>query len=464
MVLLEQARKQEPTLRGTRPEPAGYQVINKTPLENWIRQRLAVHAPLTSSDIAAYQLEKLKEVVAYARERSPFYRELFAGIGPMNSLADFERLPFTTPAHVREQGLRMVCTSLGEIERIVTLQTSGTTGASKRLFFTGGDLESTIDFFANGMSTMVEAGETVIIFLPGEQPDSVGDLLARGLDRIGVKAVIHGPVRDDAAARAEIMRHRGACLVGIPTQILSLACGAGSDVIPTGWVKSVLLSTDYVPAAIGERLEKRWGCRLFTHYGMTETGLGGGVECEAREGYHLREADLYTEIVDPLTGQPVADGVEGEVVFTTLTRTGMPLIRYRTGDRARMLTEPCPCGSVLRRLGPVRGRFEAAVPLGHGLSLTMPILDEALFAIDGVLNYAAEVRRFADQDQLHLCLQVSAGKEERIAREAVAMLLRKEPVAPLFRQKALVLRSITFDTAGWFTTGTGKRQIKDCRE
>jgi phenylacetate-CoA ligase len=80
------------------------------------------------------------------------------------------------------------------------------------------------------------------------------------------------------------------------------------------------------------------------------------VECAARQGYHWREADLYFEIVDPVTGQPLPDGEAGEIVFTTLTRQGMPLIRYRTGDISRFLPGPCACGAVLRRLATIQGR------------------------------------------------------------------------------------------------------------
>lgn len=442
--------------------------MKKTPLENWVRDKVLPRGEraLTPHLIEQYQLEKLREVVSYARHKSPFYRRLFSGTGEqgIESLEAFSRLPFTTPADVREQGMRMLCTSQDEIERIVTLQTSGTTGDAKRLFFTAEDLELTVDFFSHGMATMVDAGATVIIFLPGERPDSVGDLLSRALGRIGVKSVVWGPVRDLPAARAEILRHDSPCLVGIPTQILALARGTEGEKIPAGWVNSVLLSTDYLPAAIREELERLWGCRVFDHYGLTETGLGGGVECGAGNGYHLREADLYTEIIDPDTCQPIADGRPGEVVFTTLTRHGMPLVRYRTGDLARMISDPCPCGTVLRRLGRVQGRIEARVNLRQGMSISMATLDESLFPISGLLNFTAEVTETAGQDQLHLCIQVCKGEEERIAREAVAVLLRSEPVAPLFRQRALTVGSITFNTDGWLTNGTGKRQIKDFRQ
>jgi phenylacetate-coenzyme A ligase PaaK-like adenylate-forming protein len=87
-----------------------------------------------------------------------------------------------------------------------------------------------------------------------------------------------------------------------------------------GRVESVLLTSDYAPRAITETLERVWGCRVFSHYGMTEMGLGGGVECEALDGYHLREADLYFEVIDHETKEACPDGRVGEVVFTTLTR------------------------------------------------------------------------------------------------------------------------------------------------
>jgi phenylacetate-coenzyme A ligase PaaK-like adenylate-forming protein len=441
--------------------------MNKTPLENWIRDILLPTGAgeLTRERIENYQLERLQEQVAFARQESLFYRQHLAELGAerIPDLQRFSQLPFTTAADLNEQGLKMLCTPLDQIERIVTLQTSGTTGESKRVFFTAEDLEATAEFFRIGMSTLVGPGETVIIFLPGERPDSVGNLLAKALANLGVKPVVFGAVTDFPAAREVILQHPSACLVGIPTQILTLARTDLAKSIQPGWIKNILLSTDYVPLAIQSELERLWGCQVLAHYGMTETGLGGGVECEAGMGYHLREADLYTEIIDPETGLRLPDGCTGEVVFTTLRRRGMPLIRYRTGDLARVIPELCPCGTALKRLGRVQGRIDSTLRLQQGSRLSMPALDEALFPIAGLLNFTASVTSSAGQDQLHLCLQVCAGEEERIARESLAVLLRTEPVAPLFRERALSMGSINFSQAGWFTSGTKKRQISDQR-
>ena len=119
------------------------------------------------------------------------------------------------------------------------------------------------------------------------------------------------------------------------------------------------MTTHDVPRAIAETLEKAWDCRVFNHYGMTEMGLGGGVECEALAGT-TRDADLYFEVVDHESGQAVPDGKKGEVVFTTLTRRGMPLYTIQDRGQGRFIPQPCPCGTALRRMEPVRGRWEGA--------------------------------------------------------------------------------------------------------
>ena len=111
----------------------------------------------------------------------------------------------------------------------------------------------------------------------------------------------------------------------------------------------VLLSADMAPFSIRQRIEKLWECTTFNHYGLTETGWGCAVECRAGQGCHIRELDVYVEIVDE-NGQTLQDGKWGEIVVTTLGRTSFPLIRYRTGDEGRMLPGICPCGSPLKRI------------------------------------------------------------------------------------------------------------------
>lgn len=369
-----------------------------TPLDSWINQKIANPAKLTRKALEEYQLEKLRETLDLVRRKSPFYqRHLSTAPSQLTRLSDLAQFPFTTPQDIRDYGLQFLCVSQDEIQRVVTLDTTGTTGQPKRLYFTQEDQDLTLDFFHVGMTTFTEPGDRVLIMLPCERIGSVGDLLATALQRLGAHPIKHGIVRD-VSHTLEVMRaEKIDSLVGIPIQTLELACRS-RDIR----LKSVLLSTDHVPNALARAVERAWGCIVYNHYGMTEMGLGGGVECQARRGYHLREADMLFEIVQPETGLPVADGETGEVVFTTLTRNGMPLIRYRTGDISRFIPGECPCGTSLKTLERVRTRITGMVPMIDGGQLSIADLDEALFSIEGVYDYQATVSHPAERDTLQL--------------------------------------------------------------
>lgn len=368
-----------------------------TPLDRWIQQKTGGSSarPLTRRDISRYQLRGLYDIIAYVRRRSSFYKQHFRGVSenPLRSLKDLQSCPFTTADDIRRDPFRFLCVSRDEVARVVTLNTSGSTGFSKRFFFTEQDLELTIDFFHHGMSVMARPGRTVMIFMPGESPGSVGDLLARGLARMNVNAIRHGPVYDVEVAIREIAGCGAHCLVALPVQALSLVRRPEFGRIPPGQIKSVLLSADYVPGPIIREIENKLHCRVFQHYGMTEIGYGGAVECAALSGGHYREADLYMEIVDPESGNPLQKGEWGEIAVTTLTRRAMPLIRYLTGDIGRFIPEPCPCGTVLERLDKVRGRKNGQITLSGGGAISLPALDETVFQIPEVLDYRVELIR-----------------------------------------------------------------------
>ncbi len=398
--------------------------ITITPLDAWAARKTgAGRGGLTRGHLARYQLAQLQATIAWARRKSPFYRALLAGrpaSGPA-SLAEFSRFPFTAAEDLRCHGPRFLCVSQNDISRVVTLDSSGTTGDPKRLYFTSVDQEATIDFFRAGMAGLTTAGDRVLILLPGERPGGVGDLLATALRRSGIHPVPHGPVADIPAALAVLARERINCLVGIPAQVLALARWGENAGQPLR-VKSVLLSTDHVPRAVVSELKRIWGCDVFEHYGMTELGLGGGTDCAAHAGYHLHEADFFFEIVDPVTGDPVPEGGEGEVVVTTLARRGMPLIRYRTGDLSRLLPGPCPCGSLLQRLAPVAGRKDGAVSLsGHG-SIALAALDEVLYAVPGLIAFTAAVDSFARAARLTIAASFAAEPDGERVRAISAAL------------------------------------------
>ncbi|MFN8528160.1 MAG: AMP-binding protein [Anaerolineae bacterium] len=392
--------------------------MNRTPLEAWIAAKIGQSkGPLTRSALEVYQGNALVETVTWARQRSRFYRHTFAKLPPISGLSDLTQLPFTTAEDLCRDPLQFVCVSQDDIQRVVTLDTTGTTGSPKRLYFTKADQELTTDFFHHGMTTFTDPGDRVLILLPGQTPGSVGDLLAVALKRFGAVPVKYGPVINPLDTIEVIRRESIDVIVGVPVHLLSLVrCD------PSLRLKSVLFATDHVSDPIRAALERAWGCQTFDHYGMTEMGLGGGVECEARRGYHLREADLLFEVIDPLNGTPVADGVYGEIVFTTLTRRGMPLIRYRTGDWGRFIPGKCLCGAALRTLERVGARVKGRIALNGGSSgiLTIGMLDHVLFAHPAVVNYAAALSCKDAREVLTLTVQ---SNDPQLNRGRLAALL-----------------------------------------
>ena len=364
-------------------------MFNSTPLDSWVAAKAGL-GTLSRDGLNRYQLRKLRETLRWAQIHSPFYAQRLRGVteDDIESLSDVEQLPFTTARDLREDAGGFLCVSQSEVSRVVTLKTSGTSGEPKRVYFTAADQELAIDFFHHGMSTLAEPGDRVLIALPHERSGSVGDLLAAGVRRLDATPVAFGPVVDPACALAVMARENVACAVGVPTELLA---AARCDSLPKPRLRSVALCGDHVPASIVQALKQEWGCEVFEHYGSTEMGLGGGVDCAAHDGYHLREADLYFEIVSPANGAPAGPGEYGAVVFTTLTRRGMPLIRYRTGDISRLLSGRCACGSLVQRLERVRRRTDGQISLGPYGELSIAELDEALFAVPGVTGFTAAI-------------------------------------------------------------------------
>ncbi|HWQ40550.1 MAG TPA: AMP-binding protein [Desulfosporosinus sp.] len=440
--------------------------IKTTSLEPWIKRKITGDSSgaLTRKEIEDYQLVKLQETLDWVNIKSRFYTRLFSGLNcKISSFQDMLKLPFTTSEDLKDNPLDFLCVSQNEISRIVTLQSSGTTGKPKRLFFTEADQELTIDFFHHAMLTLVRMGDRVLILLPGDTPGSVGDLLKIGLERAGVIGIVHGLVTDPEATLEQIKREKINILVGIPTQVLSLARVKNSKVnLFALSLKSVLLSTDYVPKVIVQELEKAWGCKVFNHYGMTEMGLGVGIECKGFCGYHLREADLYIEIIDPSSGLPVVDGQLGDVVFTSLTRTAMPLIRYRTGDMSRYIPGPCVCNTILKRLELIKSRDR--VYLTQADYLTMADFDEVLFELENVLDFQLTLTGGRQEQQLRLDVKLK-GLVRLEIENLVLKALDKIPVVRAARQNGSlrVFPYFVSSSAVISQKGTAKRQIQDKR-
>ncbi|WP_318649416.1 DVU_1553 family AMP-dependent CoA ligase [Desulfovibrio desulfuricans] len=351
----------------TQPSIAGF---GSCPLDIWLaRQCGARSSGELPGRLAIAQTALLRSTLRQAVLGAFYAARLRECNLDITSVDDLERLPFTTAEDLRNWG-DFLCVSQGDVQRMVTLHTSGTTGQPKRLAFTDADLARTRDFFAVGMSQLVGAGQRLAVLLPGaERPDGVADLLRQALGAAGVDVLapppeVHATPSPDADPCAEpgkalaqwLEQAKPHCLVAAPAQ-LALLLKHFPHRGPQG-LAGILTSAEPLDDALGLALRRAWQCEILDHYGLTETAYGCAVECPAHQGFHVRELDVLIEIVDISGRKILAPGEEGEVVITTLQRQAMPLVRYRTGDVACLLPAPCACGSPLRRLGPVRGRIE----------------------------------------------------------------------------------------------------------
>jgi len=362
-----------------------------TPLDAWVHN-------ITGDDIQKYRLKQINATLRLA-QKSQYYRMSLPE--RIESMSQFESLPTIDAGTLTRAGAQLACAPHSEIARIVTLMTSGSTDTPKRVFFSEHDLELTVDYFANGLRELASRGDVMAILLPCERPDGVGDLIARALMRIPVKPVRHGLVGSLAACVADLKNSNARSLVGTPVQTLAAARYCAARDIRLN-IDAVLLSTDNIPRIIVSELNKTWGCEVFEHYGMTEMGLGGAIDCRAHNGYHIRENDLFVEILDD-NGRAVAEGEYGEVVITTLTREAMPLIRYRTGDISKLMKDECVCGSRLRRLAPLRGRIGGDVKMACGALVRIIEFDEVLFGITKVSGYT--IKALCDDNLLEINLE-----------------------------------------------------------
>lgn len=357
-----------------------------TSVEKWVMDKTGIEHR-SREELRKYQLYKIKQSICYGKKYSRFYRKYLKNVdeNKIKSFHDFENIPFTFPRHIENNPLDFLCVPQKCISRVVTLETSGTTADKKRIYFTKNDLKSTVQFFYYGMKAIVDGDDRVLILLPGSTYGSIGQLLKIALDKLGVKCFINGVIKNYEIVEKFIEDHDISCIVGMPIQVLKL-----SRIYPKIFLQNidnVLLSTDYVPEILIRELSYRFGCHVFTHYGMTEMGYGGGVECENLDGYHLREADLYFEIIDPVSKKVLEPGNRGEVVFTTLTREGMPFVRYVTGDIASFKNGNCSCGTFLQTMSRVIGRKDNIIRFKDSSFIYMGDLDEIVLSFRKVMDY-----------------------------------------------------------------------------
>jgi phenylacetate-coenzyme A ligase PaaK-like adenylate-forming protein len=449
-------------------------------LHNIIRKKLATEAEfrrwmgretlaqVTRDDVNRYHLFLFKKTLNYATEKSVFYRDLLkkAGINAddIRSMADIAKVPFTTPEDIAQHPYYFACISLGEIERVTTFTSSGTTGPQKKVFVNDHDLERMTDFMAAGMMTVAKEGDVVQIMLPSRRPNDQSDLLSQGVKKMGGTPVVTGtsPISEDQIQKIDEF-HPAVLFASVSRMWRITQETYHQHDLKTKGVKTLFVTSEYLSESMRRQLQNIWNCDVHAHYGMTEMGLGVAVECHAHDGFHYNEADLMVEVIDPKTGEVLGDDAEGELVFTALNREAMPLIRYRTHDLSRLVGNPCKCGaSTLRKFAPITRRRESIVKICSD-ELYPSAFDELLFSIPDVIDYQVTLNKEKKKDNLTFKIEV-VEPDEGIRQIISENLLNHPIIRKSLDGNILVLSPIELVSRGKLTRmNRAKKLIIDVR-
>jgi len=310
---------------------------------------------LDPEERAQEQLERLQSTLNRAYKSVPFYHNQFLnqGIDPaqIESLDDLRKIPFTRREHLSENypyGLFAV--PLRDVVRIHT--TPGTELKPTVSGYTKQDLLLWRQLVARALSA-AGVGRTDIL-----QIDLDPGLTNWGRDyKDGAETIEAGVIPFtilSAEKQLMILRdYKTSVLVtstSAAAQLMHLAFHANLNPNELA-LKTLILVGEPPDVQVREQLEEQLHVKTWAHYGLSEVpGPAIGFECEECKGFHVSEDHFFPEVIDPATGEPVSEGEEGELVLTTLTTRAFPLVRFRTGDRFRILSAPCCCGRTLRSM------------------------------------------------------------------------------------------------------------------
>lgn len=356
------------------------------------------------SDMREYQLHKFRQQMAYVMENSYYYKKKFeaAGIRPedIRTWDDLQKVPITEPADLAAEPLTFLCVSQGKVMR--AFSTSGTTGTRKRLFYTQNDVLNIVDSIAAALKTVGMTEEDMLqIMFPAVAAWDPGLMLDGACKVAGMRSVISSTA--DIDEQIQTMKGNGTTMmIGLTSFLYRVTVLAKDryDLRSFG-MKAIICSAEPLSEAMRREMISSWGCPVLAQYGMTEMGLATSIECDQYDGLHLNDVDFMVECVDPETGKHVDERRPGELIFTSLSMEGSPLIRYRSYDLSCAIEPPCGCGfRTVGKIGKVQGRLDAQTKIGYGQKIYPLLFDEAILPVPGVISYTLQLEREGFRDRL----------------------------------------------------------------
>ncbi|MCF6096829.1 phenylacetate--CoA ligase [Thermovorax subterraneus] len=363
-------------------------------------------------EIKELQLERLRNTLERAYYNVPHYRKVMQEVGfepeDLKSLDDLRRLPFTSKKDLRDNyPYGMFAVPLSEVVRIHS--SSGTTGKPTVVGYTRNDINVWAEIMARTLTTAGVKKSDVIQNAYGYGLFTGGLGVHYGAERIGATII---PVSGGNTKRqVMIMKDYG-------TTVLTCTPSYSLHIAET--IEEMGISKEELKLRIGifgaepwsenmrREIEDRLKLTALDIYGLSEIiGPGVAIECPHKNGLHVQEDHFIVEVIDPKTGEVLPPGERGELVFTSLTKEALPMIRYRTGDISRLIEEPCPCGRTSVRIGRIEGRTDDMIII-RGVNVFPSQIEHVLLEIGQIEpHYQLVIDRVGYLDVLEVHVEVS---------------------------------------------------------
>lgn len=386
---------------------------------------------MSKEDRELLQLLRLRNVAQKAYDNVPYYKKRFdeVGIKPgdIRTLKDIEKLPLTTKDDLRKAypfGMFAV-----PPRKIVEIHTSsGTTGKPTVSGYTKKDIEIWSEVMARGLTMFGVTEDDIIQNTHGYGLFTGGFGVHYGAQTIGATVI---PISTGQTKRQiEIMEDFGTSVVIFtPSYGLYLAEVAEEENLDTEKLNltSVGFGAEMWTEEMRKEIEKRFNAPAYNIYGLTEIiGPGVALECPVQKGLHVMEDHFYPEIIDSETLETLPEGEKGELVLTTLSREGMPIIRFRTKDITALNRKECSCGRTLVKMDRITGRTDDMLKI-RGVAVFPSQIEKALLKMDGLEpHYQIIVTRPQHLDELEVQVETSAKLFSDEVKELVGIKKRIE--------------------------------------
>lgn len=318
---------------------------------------------MSRSDMSALQGKRLHKIVEYVYHNVPFYRnklqEMDITPDDIQTIDDIVKLPFTTKKDLRDNyPFKLQAAPQSEIVRIHA--SSGTTGNPTIVGYTRKDIGVWTECMARCLTAYGVTREDIFSVSYGYGLFTGGLGAHNGVEMVG--AAVVPASTGNTEKHAKLIRDLG---------ITGIACTPSYALYLSETMDKLGITKDQIKLRVGafgaepwtehmrQEIEQRLGLKGYNLYGLSEImGPSVSYECQEQDGSHINEDHFYPEVINPVTLEPVPDGVTGELVFTTLTKEGMPVLRYRTRDLCSITHERCACGRTSVRMGRIEGRSD----------------------------------------------------------------------------------------------------------